>query len=108
MTRTFLGCPCADCGIGTLTIGEYYIVHDHVWEQAWAGRRKPWHGADSGQEILCIGCLEHRIGRTLMRCDFDFTPEMLRRIAAPVNDPEGKSAGNSDRLQNRLTTEVRR
>jgi hypothetical protein len=32
-----------------------------VWEQAWAGRRKPWHGKVIGQEILCVGCLEKRI-----------------------------------------------
>jgi hypothetical protein len=29
---------CADCGIGTITAGEYYMVHDDVWEQAWAER----------------------------------------------------------------------
>jgi hypothetical protein len=32
---------CADCGVGTHTLGEYYMVRDEVWEQAWAGRRKP-------------------------------------------------------------------
>ena len=37
-----------------------------AWEQAWAGRRKSWHGAVPGQEVLCIGCLEKRVGRTLI------------------------------------------
>jgi hypothetical protein len=46
------------------------MVRDEVWEQAWAGRRKAWHGKLPGQEILCIGCLEARIGRTLKRDDF--------------------------------------
>ncbi len=89
--RCFLGAPCADCCVGTLTIGEYYMVKDDVWKQAWAGRRKPWHALD-GQEILCIGCLEKRIGRTLMACDF---------TDAPVNDP---NKGNiSKRQRDRLT-----
>ena len=84
---------CADCGVGTLTLGEYYMVLDHVWEQAWAGRRKPWHGKVPGQEILCIGCLEQRIGRTLTAGDF---------TDAPVNDPTYSDI--SDRFLDRLTT----
>jgi hypothetical protein len=56
---------CADCGIGTIRLGEWYMVRDEVWEQAWCGRRKPWHVLP-GQEVLCIGCLEKRLGRTLL------------------------------------------
>jgi hypothetical protein len=52
---------CADCEVGTITIGEWYMVKDKVWAQAWAGRRKPWHRIP-GQEVLCIGCLEKRLG----------------------------------------------
>ena len=83
---------CADCAVGTMTLGEYYMVRDRVWEQAWRGRRKSWHGQIAGQEILCIGCLEQRIGRTLMASDF---------IDAPVNDPNKPNI--SERLRNRLT-----
>jgi hypothetical protein len=83
---------CADCSIGTYTIGEWYMVRDEVWEEAWAGRRKPWHALD-GQGILCIGCLEKRIGRTLMAWDFKYVQ---------VNDPNDGSI--SDRLWDRLTT----
>jgi hypothetical protein len=93
MTRAFIGLPCADCSIGTYTIGEYYMVKKHVWEQAWAGRRKPWHGKIDGQEILCIGCLEKRIGRKLTACDF---------IDAPVNHIDNWR--KSDRLRNRLAS----
>jgi hypothetical protein len=53
---------------------------------------KPWHALD-GQEILCIGCLEKRIGRTLMSSDF---------TDAPINDPNDPDI--SDRLRDRLTT----
>ena len=73
-----------------MTLGEYYVVHD----QAWAGRRKSWHGKVPGTEILCIGCLEQRLRRTLMSCDF---------TSALVNDPSDPDM--SDRLRDRLTTE---
>lgn len=64
---------CSDCGIGTITAGEWYMVRNEVWEQAWRGRLKPWHRAP-GQQILCIACLERRIGRTLVSCDFSDAP----------------------------------
>ena len=85
---------CADCGIGTITLGEWYMVHDDVWEQAWAGRRKPWHCLD-GQEVLCIGCLEQRLGRALVASDF---------TDAPINDPDDDDF-RSNRLYERLTAD---
>jgi hypothetical protein len=37
------------------------MVHEDIWEQAWAGRRKRWQKDLHGRlEILCIGCLEER------------------------------------------------
>ncbi|MGA8697909.1 MAG: hypothetical protein WB689_29570 [Xanthobacteraceae bacterium] len=42
---------CADCGVGTLELGEWYVVKDTVWEQAWRGRRKSHHQI-GGQEVL--------------------------------------------------------
>jgi hypothetical protein len=84
---------CADCGVGTLTIGEWYMAKDDVWEQAWSGRRKSWHGKATGHEILCIGCLENRIGRTLTNLDF---------TRSPINNAADEH--KSDRLRNRLTT----
>jgi hypothetical protein len=82
---------CADCGVGTNTLDEYYMVQDELWERAWAGRRKSWHGKVPGTEILCIGCLEKRIGRTLCRDDF---------TDVPANDPNENQ--QSDRLRDRL------
>jgi hypothetical protein len=92
---------CADCGVGTITLGEWYMVKDELWERAWIGRRKSWHhqlldgvvDVVPGTEILCIGCLEHRLGRTLVACDF---------TDAPVNDPDKPTI--SDRLRDRLIT----
>jgi hypothetical protein len=45
----------------------------------------------SGQQVLCIGCPEKRIGRTLMARDF---------TDAPVNDLEG-GCYRSERLLDR-------
>jgi hypothetical protein len=55
--RPTIGTNCADCGVGTMTLGEWYTVQDEVREQAWAGRLKPWHELD-GQQIPL-----HRLSR---------------------------------------------
>lgn len=70
------------------------MVKEEAWEQAWCGGRKSFHGKVPGQEILCIGCLEQRIGRTLMACDF---------TDAPVNDPNDNEM--SARLCGRITAQ---
>jgi hypothetical protein len=46
--------------------GEWYMVKDEIWRQAWGhiSRSAP------GRQILCIGCLEKRIGRRLTPRDF--------------------------------------
>jgi len=84
---------CADCGLGCITAGEWFSVYDDVWEEAWAGRRKPYHGKVIGQEILCVGCLEQRIGRKLTGHDIfhapGFVPDRLRdRLNARAKRPK--------------------
>ncbi len=44
---------------------EYYMVHDHVWQQATA----EWPAS-----FLCFCCLEIRIGRRLTIADFTHAP----------------------------------
>jgi hypothetical protein len=66
------------------------MATDEVWKAAWAGRLKPWH-ALPGQQVLCIGCLETRIGRTLTANDF---------LPVVLNDPG--HGYKSDRLLDRL------
>lgn len=74
---------CIDCGINTLDIKEYYMVHDDIWmDQARLD-------VDSG--MLCIGCLESRIGRELTRLDFTDYP--INWIAEDLG---------SQRIQSRL------
>ena len=83
---------CCDCGLGCNTAGEWFMVKEQVWAEAWHDRIKPWHWLP-GQTVLCIGCLEKRLGRTL--CIDDFTDAM-------VNSPD-KASGMSDRMRSRLT-----
>jgi hypothetical protein len=60
---------CADCGVDTDKIHEYYMVHDVVWQEA---------GGKRDDMMLCVGCLEKRLGRELKPSDFS---------DAPLNDP---------------------
>lgn len=75
---------CEDCRWNTGVLKEYYIVDDHIWEAAI--REKP-------AEILCIGCLEERIGRKLVPADFP---------PIPINDPRERGNKFSTRLRKRL------
>lgn len=75
---------CWDCTTCTNCLGEYYMVNDDLWEVA---------TEDAGTEImLCIGCLENRLGGLLTKDDF---------TDAPVNGLWGQVG--SPRLKNRLT-----
>ncbi|MNU36373.1 hypothetical protein D3C71_249880 [compost metagenome] len=74
---------CVDCGQHTDLLNEYYHVHDEVWAEA---------GTDEAESMLCIGCLETRIGRQLTPADFS---------DAPINYPGFQkriSARQADRL----------
>ena len=55
---------CHDCGIDTQDSNYYMVTHD-LWDT---------HGA--GESMLCVACLEKRIGRALVIDDF---------IDCPVN-----------------------
>ena len=55
---------CLDCSADTCETDEYYMIHDHVWTAV--------AGKDDG--MLCIGCLETRLGRTLIPADFKDAP----------------------------------
>ncbi len=74
---------CSHCGMNTLE--EYYAVLDSVWESA---------GLD--EEVLCVGCLERRLGRILISEDFN--------KEAPINSFDFSFM--SDRLKKRLGYET--
>ena len=74
---------CGDCGVDT--IDEYYMLANGLWQRVQrAGRRCA---------MLCIGCVEVRLGRRLHARDF---------VNAPVNLIE--DCGKSPRLLDRLTS----
>jgi hypothetical protein len=77
------GFICKDCKIDTLEINEYYMVTGPVWEAACPEYRG----------MLCIGCLENRLGRELTASDF---------TDAPINHGWGEY---SERLAARLAAE---
>lgn len=72
---------CLDCRANTLYLGEYYMVEDEVWKEA-----------KMKEGMLCIDCLEKRIGRTLKCEDFKKCP-----LNILPNIPK------SDHLLNRMT-----
>lgn len=78
--------PCVDCGVDTYARGvdEYYMVHNEVWAAA---------GMLPRDGMLCIGCLEARLGRRLTAVDF---------TDVPVNDLRWGWHGSA-RLLSRLT-----
>jgi hypothetical protein len=53
---------CLDCQTDTLFGGEYYMVHDNIWNNV------------AGDGMLCIGCLEVRLDRQLTKADFADCP----------------------------------
>ena len=54
---------CRDCSGNTLTMDEYYMVRNEIWGE---------FGVPRG--MLCIGCLERRMGRRLAPADFTDCP----------------------------------
>jgi hypothetical protein len=52
---------CDDCDVDCSVLNENYMVEDELWP------------ADAG--VLCVGCLERRLGRTLTRADFNLRPK---------------------------------
>lgn len=53
---------CMDCGESF----EGYMVHPRIWHEA--------TGRQDGKGLLCLTCLEHRLGRTLQPGDFPRLP----------------------------------
>ena len=98
---------CLDCFVDTSSvdgIAEYYNVHNEVWCEAFGfdpfevlDKNGSWdfashHCQDVG--MLCIGCLELRLGRTLERDDFS---------SAPINWNQSGGYIRSERFQDRLS-----
>lgn len=50
-----------DCGVDTGKIGDHYMLEDAVWYSV----------CDSDRGMLCINCIEQRLGRRLNPTDFN-------------------------------------
>lgn len=74
---------CLDCKRDTGQLGEHYFVNTELWMKA----------VGSNQGMLCVGCLESRIGRKLVASDF---------TDCYINDPRKNPMSN--RLKERLAT----
>jgi hypothetical protein len=83
--RIFPEFICLDCQSDTLRIDEYYMVQDAVWN----------HVVSDDRGMLCVGCLETRLGRILTQADF---------VDAPINS--GWIFSQSPRLKARLDSLV--
>lgn len=55
---------CLGCGVDTLWLKEYYMIHKKLWLTV--------NSDDDG--MLCIGCVESRLGRELNASDFTDAP----------------------------------
>ena len=62
---------CLDCGKNTFKTEEYYMIHNCLWRQANPKMRG----------MLCLNCLEKRLGRELRPVDF---------TDAPINEMQAK------------------
>jgi hypothetical protein len=81
---------CHDCGgRAWRQLREDYIVHDDIWHQACTA--KPVMKDDCG--LLCVGCIEQRLGRRLNSTDF--------KVCVPLNVGPGKSVRLLDRMSSR-------
>ena len=72
---------CLDCKVDTGKAREFYYLVPKTWRAA--------HDSISG--MLCVGCIETRLGRTLTPSDF---------TNATINNP--KYTPMSDRLRSRI------
>jgi hypothetical protein len=72
---------CVDCEKDTCESGQYYSVVDDVWAAS---------GLAPNGGMLCLACLEGRIGRPLTKEDFTalYPAAWERHVTARAGDPE--------------------
>lgn len=75
-------CVCMDCNINTMDTDEYYMLKNEVWLFV----------VPKDKKMLCVGCVEKRLGRELTPEDFSYC----------LLNEEEYSQPRSDRLKNRM------
>ena len=70
---------CRKCGVNTLDIGEYYMVHNELWQSVIDRWEIPLDKyGEAG--MICILCFENLLGRVLTEADFAaLRPRQWRR-----------------------------
>ena len=68
---------CWDCGHDTFLLGEWFMLFNDIWWQA--------IGLDARIYMLCVGCVEERLGRKLNGNDFsrfglNYSPDFKRSL----------------------------
>lgn len=82
---------CVGCGVDTDHAHEYsYMVTDEVWKASLRRARYRSEHA-STYDLMCIRCLEARLGRRLVRADFNWKLPI-------VFDQSPRSARLKDRM----------
>jgi hypothetical protein len=71
---------CRDCGVDTFEINEYYMLLNEIWQECIPEEKSA---------LLCIKCVEKRLGRKLTSADFSVCP--LNTHPADVTFPNLKS-----------------
>jgi len=85
---------CKDCDVDTSDIDEYVMIDEDLWESCTAQEERENPEGERHRLVLCIGCIEKRIGRRLTSHDF---PTDVPLNWSTVDHTE------SVRLQNRMT-----
>ena len=98
---------CNDCDVDTFEIEEYYMVWDSVWvemskdieltsdvEVGGIRLKEPYQDFPD-ERMLCIGCLEKRLGRKLAPDDFP---------SGIIINKMCKYEDGSDRIKDRMMT----
>lgn len=78
---------CMDCSANTSDMNEYYMVTKEVWILAVPDKKERGN-------MLCIGCLELRLGRILTFMDFLHCPLNCLPIVHRSNRLTGRMNGD--------------
>jgi hypothetical protein len=70
MKRILKRDDCLDCGVDTIDSAEFYMIRDETWLAANPKR----------DGMLCVACLEKRLGRELVTDDFTWCPANLANL----------------------------
>lgn len=74
---------CMECHINTCSSGHYYMLKDNLWKQITS---KPFKGYLQEKGMLCLNCVEKRLGRKLQEDDFDLTIPVNWDIVEKINN----------------------